>query len=527
MSGTDVWDNKMGKVKDHKIYVLFFALFNLLLIFFTSGHPVGDFGNYYFGSKFFYEGIEPLNFYKDLHFFNATIRNYETGPFFENYTPVPPFSLIFYLPFLGFKCAQAKFLFNLFSLVVLSVSLYRTMRQIDYFSRWFYLLPLLFFFPLYSNFHQGQTYVLMAALLLEFFIALENNFKWRVGLIAALLFSLKIFPAFILIVPLFKRDWKTMGWAALFLCFLQGITFLSVGSETFSYYYYEVLPRLAHNEVTEPFGYFNQSLHVFLLNCFVFHPYLNPLPLADLPLAAMILQSAAYGLVLSVFPGNIFKRPLVFSYFLTLLALLIINQYATVYGLLFLFPFIFLCKEMPQKKFLVAAAVIFICASLPIHQLKQAPLLLQYSRPLILFVLYIFLSFGSGYRFNWWLWLGFFIIFMAMSPDFLKIDREVREDLSKNEILYNFDVKDNHIQMYCCRGNRDTVINLQFKADRVDSLIILNSGSGVRSGPRMLYSSKGYIKKCVLVNDTCLMALTDEYRGKGMYRLIMKKVEVQ
>ncbi|MES2678423.1 MAG: glycosyltransferase family 87 protein [Bacteroidota bacterium] len=517
----------MGNIKHHKIFILFFALFNLLLIFLTYQHPIGDFGNYYFGSKFFYEGTDPLKFYGDLHFFNSEIRNYETGPFFENYTPVPPFSLVFYLPFLVFKCTQAKILFNLFSLLVLSVSLYRMIRHLNFFSPWFYLLPLLFFFPLYSNFHQGQSYVLIAALLLEFFIAIDRHLTWRAGLIVALLFSLKIFPAFIMIVPLFKKDWKTIGWSVLFICLLQLITFLSVGRDSFVYYYFEVLPGLAHNEVTEPFGYFNQSLHVFLLNCFVFHPYLNPAPIVDFPIAAMVLQSAVYGLVLSVFPGNILKRPLYFTFFLALLALNIINQYSTVYGLLLLLPFIFLRKEMPRKKFLLSAVVIALCVSLPIHQLKHAPMLLQYCRPMLLFILFIFLAFGPGYRLNLRYWFCFFIIFMALSLDFLKIDREERVDLSKEEILYNFDVKENYIKMYCCRGSKDTVINLQFKAERADSLIILDSGSGVRSGPKMLYTSRGHIKKCLLVNDTCLMALTDEYRGKGLYRLIMKKIDPQ
>src|SRR6218665_604824 len=237
----------------HWRFILLFIGFNLLLVAYCLRLPLGDFGNYYYGSKFFVSGIEPLRLYEDLHEFNTLIRQYEIGPFFENYTPVPPFSLLFYVPFLLFTSFWAKLLFNLLSLALFSFSLYRVIRQSGFMNNWFYLLPLVFFRPLFSNSQQGQAYLLIAALLLELFVSWQNRRPLRSGLILAFLFSLKIFPAFMVIFFLLKRDRKAIAWFLLFSLVLAGITCAAVGTSTCLFYYNGVLPRLAMNEITSPF----------------------------------------------------------------------------------------------------------------------------------------------------------------------------------------------------------------------------------------------------------------------------------
>src|SRR5262245_21921676 len=63
--------------------------------------PIGDFGNYYFGSRLRWQGTPAAGLYDPCRF-NALVRQ-EPGMqderFFLNYTPVPPFSLLFYAPF--------------------------------------------------------------------------------------------------------------------------------------------------------------------------------------------------------------------------------------------------------------------------------------------------------------------------------------------------------------------------------------------------------------------------------------------
>lgn len=525
MTDLKVQVNKIHSAKDYKIFILYFFLFNLVLVFFTYRHAIGDFGNYYYGSKFFLDGINPIKFYKDLHFFNSEIRHFEAGVFFENYTPVPPFSLLFYLPFLIFKCSQAKFIFNLFGLLVLSASLYRTIKSANIFSFWFYLLPLIFFQPLYSNFYQGQSYLLVAALLLEFIISYQAGTTWRVGLIIAILFSLKIFPAFIIIVILLKKQWQQVLWTMVFLITLQLLTFLLIGEETFSYYYTEVLPRLFDNDITAPFGFLNQSCHAFLLNCFVFHPYLNPKPLIDSTIAAIIVQSLMNAFIFCIFLNSALTNTLSRAFFLVVLVMVLINAYNTVYGLLVLFPFIFMQKQVSPKHFLAAIIVLAVSVNLPVHKLAHLPLLLQYSRFWLLLLLFIIVALALKFQFFWKYFIPAIFVFLVLSRQSLTYDTEERANLSGTEILYNFDVNDQYIRLYCNRGYKDTLRLIPRIVDRVDSLTVLNSGTGVRSGATMLYKSDGRIKKCLLLNDTSVLALTDENNGVGMYRLIMKRLK--
>ena len=201
----DLFENKF-QIERIQRFIYFFLLFNFILLVITFHHPIGDFGNYYYGSKFWRQGIDPLKFYQSIHFFNSEIRQYETGIFFENYTPVPPFSLLFYLPFTLLKLSLAKVIFNLLGLFVFCFSLQRLIKVLNVFSPAFYLLPFIFLQPLYSNFHHGQAYLLVAALLFEFYIALQGNKRTTQALIIALLFCLKIFPAFIAIIFLFKKN---------------------------------------------------------------------------------------------------------------------------------------------------------------------------------------------------------------------------------------------------------------------------------------------------------------------------------
>ena len=187
------------------------------------------------------QGIDPLKLYQEIHFFNAEIRHFESGVFFENYLPVPPFSLLFYLPFTFLKLSIAKLVFNLFGLFIFCFSLNRLINELKYFNWWFYFLPLIFLQPIFSNFHHGQTYLLVTALMFEFYIAFNNKKNVNIGCIIALLFALKIFPAFIAILLVFKKEWKAIQWIVIFSVFLGLICYFTIGPETLNYYYINIL----------------------------------------------------------------------------------------------------------------------------------------------------------------------------------------------------------------------------------------------------------------------------------------------
>ncbi len=513
----DLFENKFQIERAQKFIYLFF-LFNCILLVVTFHHPIGDFGNYYYGSKFWREGIEPLKFYQSIHFFNSEIRNHETGVFFENYTPVPPFSLLFYWPFTFLKLSLAKLLFNLLGLFVFCFSLQRLIKTLKVLSPAFYLLPFIFLQPLYSNFHHGQAYLLIAALLFEFYIALQGNKKITLGLIIALLFCLKIFPAFMAIIFLFKKDWKALGWSILFTGALLLLTYLFVGADVLSYYYLDVFPRLALNDVTAPFSHFNQSFHTFLLNSFVFHPFLNPSPLVNATLIAVIIQVVFYSFVFSMVIKMVLRQSLFISFFVSVLVLVLINKYSTVYGLIILFPFIFLLKDINIKKMVLICCLLFLACNIPIHKLGNLPLVLQYTRVWLLLAVFVIIMLEFKINFNLKFFAACLLIFILPSMAFCKYESDsVNEFRSKAGIVYDFHVSPDHIKMYTCIGNRDTVERIEFVSNKIDSTTF-----------RKNYSGPILMNKAIFVNNKDLIFMSDENSGVGMYYLqVIKPARIE
>lgn len=504
----DLFENKF-QISGAQKFIYFFLLFNSILLVVTFHHPIGDFGNYYYGSKFWREGIDPLKFYQSIRFFNSEIRHHETGIFFENYTPVPPFSLLFYWPLTFLKLSIAKLLFNLFGLFVFCFSLQRLIRTTKVFSPAFYFLPFIFLQPLYSNFHHGQAYLLMAALLFEFYIALQNNNKITLGVIIALLFCLKIFPAFIAIIFLVKKDWKSIGWSILFTTIFLLLTLFCVGTDVMNYYYLDVFPRLGLNDVTAPFSHFNQSFHTFLLNSFVFHPFLNPSPVINATLMAVIIQIAFYSFVFSILIKMVLKQSLFTSFFVSVLALVLINKYSTVYGLIILFPFIFLLKEMRIKKMALLCCLLFLACNIPIHKLVNLPLVLQYARVWLLIAAFIVITLEFKTTFDIKYFAACLLVFILPSMAFYKYKTDsTNEFRSKTGIVYDFNVSSDHIKMYTCIGNRDTVERIEFISNKIDSTTFIKKNTGSL-----------LINKSVFVNNKDLIFMSDENSGVGMYYL--------
>lgn len=511
---------KKLNLSSHKPFIITFFLFGLSLVVITARHPIGDFGNYYYGSKFFFEGIDPIKFYKDIHFFNSEIRKYESGAFFENYTPVPPFSLLAYLPFLLFKSAVAKIIFNLCGLFLLTGSFLRLLQTLNFFSNWLYALPIIFFQPLYSNFHQGQSYLIICALLIEFYLLYQRKASWQIGLIIAILFSLKIFPAFAVALLIFRKDLKSLAWSLFLILSLQLVTSLFVGIETIKYYYLEVLPRLAANEVTEPFSYFNQSLHAFLINLFVFHPYLNPRPLFNAPILAAGIQAIVYSLIFSIFIKTISTRTVYESFAILIFALILINQYCPVYSLIILLPTVFLFKNMKVNKRIFILMILLMACNLPVYKLGALHLALQYARVWLLITLFVLLTVSFDLKPAAKSVLSLTLLFILLSLIYQKKSSKQSINLSGNDVVYDFKVTNEHIILLTCLGHKDTTRFIRFVINKIAQVNISNNGNDALSKGKYMYQSTGNIYKSCIINDTSLLLLTDENRGVGMNRLI-------
>lgn len=502
-------------------FLAFFFIFNLVLIFITSSYPIGDFGNYYYGSKVWLDGKDLMKLYTDIHWFNEQIKASGETHFFENYIPVPPFSLFFYAPFTFFEAHTSKLIFNLLSLLLFCFSLYRLIKQLNYFEQSIYLLPLIFLYPLCSNFLQGQAYLLISSLCMEFYLALKFQHKKTAGFIIALLFSLKIYPAFLGIILLFKRDWKGLVWLAVFLVIFQGLVFLILGIETFTQYYADIFPRLAMNEITDPFSFRNQSWHTFLLQCCIPNTSLNPQPVLNAPLLAFVFQLVVYAALGSVLIRSVLKLDGFKAVVISILVMLLMNKYSSVYGLLILFPVFFLVKDLRRKKYWFLVLILFILCNLPVYKLGALPLFFQFTRLWLLIAVLFFLA----ETFSWRLFFMSLPVFLFPALIFFKYQNDQGIEIKINTgVLYDYQIEKDALKLYSCMGERDTINLANLQLLKIKEVALPIHGSDVILNGQSIYHSRGQVKKPLLINDSLLLVMTDENRGVGMYTLMKKSI---
>jgi hypothetical protein len=78
-------------------------------------------------------------------------------------------------------------------------------------------------FPLLHNFKWGQISVLITCAVFGAWWCLERERRIPAALLLAFATSLKLYPVWFAIVPLMRRDWRTLGWYALFCLLFLGL----------------------------------------------------------------------------------------------------------------------------------------------------------------------------------------------------------------------------------------------------------------------------------------------------------------
>ncbi len=432
-------------------------LFGLTLLIKTQGAPVGDYGNYFYGSRFLTEGTDPLVFYQNTHTFNEMVKSAGENNFFLNYTPVPPFSLLFYKIFLVDDVSCSKLIFGIFCLIVFCLALHTLHREFKIPAHTIYFVPVVFLLPMYSGFLQGQSYLFITALMIWFFVAVERQKQLLAGLCAATVFSLKIFPAFILLYPLMKRDWKTPGWTLLFLLLLHLPLIISGNLDLLIYYYKVIFPRLAMNDVTAPFAAHDQGIASFLLKLFVKDNLLNPFPFFEsVVLAAvcmLVFQTLTAIGILQVLRSKVRSQ----SIGIMLLGLALLSRYLPVYSLVFLVPVLLLSFNFLQKpKYVLFVVLLTVAINLPAQWLQNLPLVFRYPRLMILSGLFLWLIFELRPGFSW---LVFGLILLFALPAAIGVFRygeQLPAIRPARGSIYDFSLTGDTVVLMVCKGSVDT-----------------------------------------------------------------------
>ena len=499
---------------------LIFLLLGSLCVLFCLNEPIKDFGNYYYGSKLFVDGNFTSEIYTSIHYFNKQIALYGEKNFFENYLPVPPFSALFYAPLCFLKSEGSKVVFNILSLIAFCLSLFRLLKFVEIRHWLLYFLPLVFIYPLYNNISQGQTYLLISAFLIEGFLSSEKGSVFYPSLLFAIAISLKLFPAFILIYFLIKKQFKLVFTTLGLTATLFVLTYLILPKDTTLYYFTNILPRLFNNDVVGTYYHGNQSVYTALLQLFSYDEFSNPNPIFNAPLLVVLFESLFYSIVL-VLLFSLQKHNSFIGYSVILFSSILIGRYNTSYGMLLILPLsIALFKESDKTLFLSFLLMgVALTISLPVGSMANLPFVFKFARLfgvlLIFFLTVSFLQLRVDFKLFSFLFLPMFIFkyvsFSILPVSYFKIQ-------NSQGILYAIKVHADSITLKSTLGEKDfeETYKLAGKIEKPIGLSIRNNV--IYYDNKIVCDTKDNKLNPFIYNDS-IVFMSDLNQAVGFYKL--------
>lgn len=489
-----------GTKKTAQKITLVFSTCCLFLLAFCVKAPLGDFGNYYFGSLLYRQGWDPVLIYQDTHLFNVLIRHYEKSSFFLNYAPVPPFSLIAYTPFTFLNVYTAKLIFNLLSVSVASAGLYFWLTRQKKISFIHLLVLPGVFLPCYYNLYQGQTYLLICGILLLLYETLYRQQPVVSGFLLAFAIALKLSPVWFLLFFLVKKQFKALLYSFIFLTLLHLPLLLQGHLELARFYTFTIFPKLLSNEITDPLSLYNQSVHTFLLQ----------IPELSVPVQHGC-SALYYGLLILIYLTALSAATFQEGFVLSILFWGVINKYAPSYSLVLFFPVLFYQSRPTAKTPVLSILLLLLAIHLPVYKLTAFPLVLQYTRVWLLLTVFLIFTFpylnGQIKRMVKWspLLLGL-VVWSAFNasalPDY---------PFPKKGFTKALKPTGSEWVQYICLGYKDSITHDTFQF-RTIRRMPLNHPSR--------YNQYGY-----LVNDTFLFYLSDKGKGVGLPQLTVETIK--
>lgn len=489
-----------------------------LAVFGSFKAPLGDFGNYYFGSKLLYHGLFDACIYEP-YCFNSLVQNFIGRPVFLNYTPVPPITALFYVPFTFLPIGLAKLVFNLFGVAGLWLASFRVSKRLDVASFHVFIGLVLMLFPLKSNFDQGQTYALVISALMFGFLFLEKHKN-----ITALLWSsaalFKIFPAVAFVYLLFKRDYKTLFWAVALSAVLVSASFAFIDPQIWKTYLLEILPRLFKGEINNPFSSSYQSTTVFLKQLLVEDALLNPNPLIHAPRLFMLLDGLIKLLMVYVFANWVLAEQKALGQFaIILFAGLLLTGYGSTYGLLLAFPLVLFSLSKSHSTSVLMLVLLGLSFSSQVFEkipfLQDFPFYRLLGFILVLMLVVKSTSFTIHFK-----WLLIPVSLFAVWTLVMPIEQGSGALLVTDQpqlLNERFEVNDREISMVSFDGkySEKKLVSLhpasfgQLYFETIDHQIYWK---GTEITPARFWATSP-----VLLDDSMLLFLSDEQRGVGFY----------
>lgn len=487
---------------------LAFMLCALMVYSFAS--PIGDFGNYYYASKFLISGEWGLWIYDPASF---NLKIYELGQrnFFLNYTPVPPLSAILYTPFALFPVGLAKLVWNLFNSILLLFTVYRLQKTFNVNPIFWWVFPFFFFIPLRSIINEGQSYMLVLFLLVEGFIQYKHESYWKMALYWAICIHLKISPAFVIPFLLFDGNLKGAVYVLLTVLFFTFISIPILGGKTWEVYLFEILPRLSQGEINFVYSLNYQSMDVMLKTLFV--------PDVQDNQNAWFASPAWYQRLLLIFKVMVITPAIFISFSsigkaqkfaIWLLCSMLLSGYGNAFSLiLLLIPILFLYPALKEKRWIGLLFGLFLLAAtvMPFYWFSNLNVLLRFPRLYAFVGLFLTALIAANFKLKWY---AFLPIILAIIWPVSRVDypQNYLANTKKSILEYDFSFDKNEIAIHSfdMRGPFITRFPLGFEINKA-----------VENTSKMSKPHKR--EKLFLVNDSIPVYLSDLNKGVGFYTI--------
>jgi hypothetical protein len=324
-----------------------------------------DFPNYYTASWALVQGEDMRALYDPVEFQEIAGRAGIDGiAVLFNY--FPPLSAAVMAPLAGFSALTALriwTLVNLFALAAL-IRLVSKHSGLDLLPTT--LLALLATDALGNNFLFGQIYLPLTVLLL-LGMTWSDRRPNASGFVLALATAVKVFPAVFLIYLVCRRRWRALTWTGVWLVVLTGLATFFIGWEPHRIFLVEVVPRMIHGEIQDPYNIGWNTFQALLRRSLVPEPAWNPNPLFDAPGVYFFLKTAV-NLSVLLLTGMALRsdriKPLT-AFLVLFLAVSLLSPSQSSYHYVLLIPGVALLVQDSRKAVRVGAVfcLLLICST--------------------------------------------------------------------------------------------------------------------------------------------------------------------
>jgi hypothetical protein len=316
-----------------------------------------DFPNYYLVARLLREGYSLDRVY-DWVWLQRVKDHWGLDQTLVGFAGLTPFSALPIVPLTIFSALTAKRIWIVVNLLFLAWSAELLHRSTSLGRRRVWILCLLAFAPLRTQFLYGQMHLLVLLLIVMAYWFERRRRQVACGVCLALAAALKIYPIAFGLYFLWKRQWRSLlAMIGATACIIV-ITCMWIGSDVVRIYATQMLPRSLQGEMLDPYNWHAGSAAALLHRLLLFEPSLNPAPLLNSPsIYAVIYPLWQLAVLVPLFalidPGHNGDRPrrnMSVEWASLLLALLLLSPVPSSYHFVVMIFAIVLLINMLQQR---------------------------------------------------------------------------------------------------------------------------------------------------------------------------------